>query len=127
MSKHPPPCEVGICGKAAMAVGALGSLCAMVRATLVTMELNKGDRGRRKCTSGVCIDIKCWFSCRCLGPLNIVSMIGATTNDKVRCSSIEGICEFVLLERASEHTCWGPLASEGPQKHDLTMFLEYNT
>jgi hypothetical protein len=24
-------------------------------------------------------------------------------------------------------TCWGPSASEGPQKHDLTMFLEYDT
>jgi hypothetical protein len=24
-------------------------------------------------------------------------------------------------------TCWGPSASKGPQKHDLTMFLEYNT
>jgi hypothetical protein len=24
------------------------------------------------------------------------------------------------------HECWGPSASEGPQKHDLTMFLEYN-
>jgi hypothetical protein len=23
--------------------------------------------------------------------------------------------------------CWGPSAFEGPQKHDLTMFLEYNT
>jgi hypothetical protein len=23
-------------------------------------------------------------------------------------------------------SCWGPSASEGPQKHDLTMFLEYN-
>jgi hypothetical protein len=22
--------------------------------------------------------------------------------------------------------CWGPSASEGPQKHDLMMFLEYN-
>jgi hypothetical protein len=22
--------------------------------------------------------------------------------------------------------CWGPSASEGPQKHDLTMFLEYD-
>jgi hypothetical protein len=22
---------------------------------------------------------------------------------------------------------WGPLASEGPQKHDLTMLLECNT
>jgi hypothetical protein len=24
-------------------------------------------------------------------------------------------------------SCWGPSASEGPQKHDLTMFLEYDT
>jgi hypothetical protein len=23
--------------------------------------------------------------------------------------------------------CWGPSSSKGPQKHDLTMFLEYNT
>jgi hypothetical protein len=23
--------------------------------------------------------------------------------------------------------CWGPSSSEGPQKHDLTMLLEYNT
>jgi hypothetical protein len=23
--------------------------------------------------------------------------------------------------------CWGPSASEGPQKHDLTMFLEHDT
>jgi hypothetical protein len=27
----------------------------------------------------------------------------------------------------SKWYCWGPSASEGPQKHDLTMFLEYNT
>jgi hypothetical protein len=27
----------------------------------------------------------------------------------------------------TDGTCWGPSASEGPQKHDLTMFLEYNT
>jgi hypothetical protein len=26
-----------------------------------------------------------------------------------------------------EEVCWGPSASEGPQKHDLTMFLEYDT
>jgi hypothetical protein len=25
------------------------------------------------------------------------------------------------------YCCWGPWASEGPQKHDLIMFLEYNT
>jgi hypothetical protein len=28
-----------------------------------------------------------------------------------------------LLDRL----CWGPSASEGPQKHDLTISLEYNT
>jgi hypothetical protein len=27
----------------------------------------------------------------------------------------------------SHTACWGPSASEGPQKHDLTMFLEYDT
>jgi hypothetical protein len=25
-----------------------------------------------------------------------------------------------------EGHCWGPSASEGPQKYDLTMFLEYD-
>jgi hypothetical protein len=25
----------------------------------------------------------------------------------------------------SHRRCWGPSASEGPQKHDLTMSLEY--
>jgi hypothetical protein len=25
-----------------------------------------------------------------------------------------------------EVVCWGPSASEGPQKQDLTVFLEYN-
>jgi hypothetical protein len=28
--------------------------------------------------------------------------------------------------RACRVYCWGPSASEGPQKYDLTMFLEYN-
>jgi hypothetical protein len=29
--------------------------------------------------------------------------------------------------RCPEHqtVCWGPSASEGPQKHDLTMFSKY--
>ena len=26
----------------------------------------------------------------------------------------------------TDHSCWGPSASEGPQKQDLTVFLEYN-
>jgi hypothetical protein len=28
---------------------------------------------------------------------------------------------------ATDDGCWGPSASEGPQKYDLTMFLEYDT
>jgi hypothetical protein len=30
-------------------------------------------------------------------------------------------------QKIAHQYCWGPSASEGPQKHDLTMFLEYNT
>jgi hypothetical protein len=33
------------------------------------------------------------------------------------------------IRKEIEHrtcTCWGPSASEGPQKQDLTVFLEYN-
>jgi hypothetical protein len=30
-------------------------------------------------------------------------------------------------KKGGDAHCWGPSASEGPQKHDLTMFLEYNT
>jgi hypothetical protein len=33
----------------------------------------------------------------------------------------------VVFEKDNVCGCWGPSASEGPQKHDLTMFLEYNT
>jgi chromosome segregation ATPase len=33
-----------------------------------------------------------------------------------------------LVKIKEDYTkCWGPSASEGPQKHDLTMFLEYDT
>jgi hypothetical protein len=31
-----------------------------------------------------------------------------------------------IKELVVHDSCWGPLASEGPQKHDLTMSLEYN-
>jgi hypothetical protein len=33
----------------------------------------------------------------------------------------------IWVPKAIVTNCWGPSASEGPQKHDLTMFLEYNT
>ena len=29
-----------------------------------------------------------------------------------------------LFHFVPNNVCWGPSASEGPQKHDLTMFLE---
>ena len=32
----------------------------------------------------------------------------------------------VLLLQTNYAMCWGPSASEGPQKQDLTVFLEYN-
>jgi hypothetical protein len=31
-----------------------------------------------------------------------------------------------MRQERQEMRCWGPSASEGPQKHDLTMSLEYN-
>jgi transposase InsO family protein len=34
---------------------------------------------------------------------------------------------YILVKKGRHSKCWGPSASEGPQKHDLTMFLEYNT
>jgi hypothetical protein len=48
------------------------------------------------------------------------------------CASRSGLCakktqDLYLFGRMSLCPCWGPSASEGPQKHDLTMFLEYNT
>jgi hypothetical protein len=47
----------------------------------------------------------------------------------VLCLGDEGVV-FELLHLESKEVgqlaCWGPSSSEGPQKHDLTMFLEYN-
>jgi hypothetical protein len=35
--------------------------------------------------------------------------------------------EFITLTNyIARGYCWGPSASEGPQKHDLTMSLEHN-
>jgi hypothetical protein len=28
----------------------------------------------------------------------------------------------VMMMKIINHACWGPSSSEGPQKHDLTMF-----
>jgi hypothetical protein len=37
------------------------------------------------------------------------------------------LCFLLILDMILLTYCWGPSASEGPQKHDLTMFLEYDT
>jgi hypothetical protein len=52
---------------------------------------------------------------------------------KLRCAAylyLMPACNVMIAAApapAWHHVCWGPSASEGPQKHDLTMFLEYNT
>ena len=35
--------------------------------------------------------------------------------------------EEALKGRFKVSVCWWPSSSKGPQKHDLTTFLEYNT
>jgi hypothetical protein len=48
-----------------------------------------------------------------------------------RSSGVQSRPDWLALPRpahaTSVDTCWGPSASESPQKHDLTMFLEYIT
>jgi hypothetical protein len=39
-------------------------------------------------------------------------------------ASFEGFSVKNIPRGENEH-CWGPSASEGPQKHDLTMFSKY--
>jgi hypothetical protein len=33
---------------------------------------------------------------------------------------------FFAIHAKGGESCWGPSAYEGPQKQDLTVFLEYN-
>ena len=49
---------------------------------------------------------------------------GCTSGVEVASRSM--ICLEPLVINSKLTNCWGPSASEGPQKHDLTMFLEYN-
>jgi hypothetical protein len=41
------------------------------------------------------------------------------------CTMCESILEVDCMVE-DQNKCWGPSASEGPQKHDLTTSLEYN-
>jgi hypothetical protein len=39
--------------------------------------------------------------------------------------SVGHCCAQLLWMRQTLRDCWGPSASEGPQKYDLTMFSKY--
>jgi hypothetical protein len=47
-------------------------------------------------------------------------------NNDISDSKCRGRSQIENIHIISIIRCWGPSASEGPQKHDLTMFLEYN-
>jgi hypothetical protein len=50
-----------------------------------------------------------------------IESIAKTNTEKITKDILEG-----LSEDTDDSDYWGPSASEGPQKHDLTMSLEYN-
>jgi hypothetical protein len=52
------------------------------------------------------------------GPIKRECDIAFTWRSQIRTTQI--------LRRVARKYCWGPSASEGPQKHDLTKFLEYD-
>jgi hypothetical protein len=42
-------------------------------------------------------------------------------------NTFKGLTSLLSVEQEIRYDeCWGPSASEGPQKHDLTMSLEHN-
>jgi hypothetical protein len=49
---------------------------------------------------------------------------GVTATQRQRSSATSNKCATVraCARRSQDRRCWGPSASEGPQKHDLTMF-----
>jgi hypothetical protein len=55
-----------------------------------------------------------------LSSMFIKKIIQKWLNGKLLCNGVPGGCFQVSL-------CWGPSSSEGPQKHDLTIFPECNT
>jgi hypothetical protein len=42
------------------------------------------------------------------------------------CTMLSGRKDGVTLSTFHSCMCWGPSSSEGPQKHDLTMFPKCN-
>jgi hypothetical protein len=80
---------------------------------------------------------------RSLGPSELlfsnhlgIKLPARTTTQLVSLASITSECLITRKnakekkrskrKSSNEHYCWGPSASEGPQKQDLTVFLEYN-
>jgi hypothetical protein len=72
------------------------------------------------------------FSNRCVRWLKQVFYSVGASSEKFNPSSEDLPGAFEHIEGEIDDLdeviagCWGPSASEGPQKHDLTMFLEYN-
>jgi hypothetical protein len=50
----------------------------------------------------------------------LVDAVVLTSTGRFRISELTQLHHFLLLA-----SCWGPSASEGPQKHNLTMFSKY--
>jgi hypothetical protein len=52
-------------------------------------------------------------------------------NDRIVSTNLEPKCKkgktCIWVPKTYVTNCWGPSSSEGPQKNDLTMFLECNT
>jgi hypothetical protein len=48
------------------------------------------------------------------------------SNAQLQPSSLVSLTLHVSSHLWRVHACWGPSASEGPQKHDLTIFSKRN-
>jgi hypothetical protein len=44
----------------------------------------------------------------------------------LKVSPMKGVSRFDVNGKLAPRYCWGPSAYEGPQKQDLTVFLEYD-
>jgi hypothetical protein len=65
----------------------------------------------------------------------VLTVMSGSDTHMINLWNLNIICHFIasgiillllLLIISKVRYCWGPSASEGPQKHDLTVFLEYN-
>jgi hypothetical protein len=56
-----------------------------------------------------------------------MALIESIKNIPYATMDVELVCigSLVISRKFMECLCWGPSASEGPQKHNLTMFSKY--